>query len=448
MSTDAGVFLGIDLGTTRTKAGLIAADGTPLGFGRAEHATTVDPSVGLAEQDPDAWWLGHATRRRRCARCRRSDIRCAPPARCDLRRGPWAVADGGRCDGRARATGDHVARHPRDRRAGAARGDRPACEAGRSACCPPRSGCSATNPRPRPGLRWYLELLGGAGAAAVRPRRDDASSRAASPCPPTRSLAPASSRQGRAADAGPAPSLGGLTRRGRARTSGSAAGTPVVAGLVDAFASFHGARMLAPGDAIDVGGAAGGLRRLCRAARDRRRRLHDAGAAAGPVLGRRRDGGHWRRARLVRRRRPRRRGLRPPAARRGRDGRAGRGRPRLPAVPRRRAVAALGPERPRRVRRADAAPWPCAPDAGDPRGGGARHPPRRPADARGRARGHRDARLRRAGGGRHLEPDQGRRDRASTSRCRGCARPPRSVRRSSPRSGLARTPTCRRRSGR
>jgi xylulokinase len=40
---------------------------------------------------------------------------------------------------------------------------------------------------------------------------------------------------------------------------GLAAGTPVVAGLVDAFASFHGARMLEPGDAIDVGGAAGGF---------------------------------------------------------------------------------------------------------------------------------------------------------------------------------------------
>jgi len=33
----------------------------------------------------------------------------------------------------------------------------------------------------------------------------------------------------------------------------------VVAGLVDAFASFHGARMLEAGDAIDVGGAAGGF---------------------------------------------------------------------------------------------------------------------------------------------------------------------------------------------
>jgi xylulokinase len=52
--------------------------------------------------------------------------------------------------------------------------------------------------------------------------------------------------------------LGTLTA-GAARHLGLRAGTPVVAGLVDAFASFHGAGMVAAGDAIDVGGAAGGF---------------------------------------------------------------------------------------------------------------------------------------------------------------------------------------------
>jgi xylulokinase len=52
--------------------------------------------------------------------------------------------------------------------------------------------------------------------------------------------------------------LGGLTPDAASHL-GLREGTPVVAGLVDAFASFHGARMLAPGDAIDVGGAAGGF---------------------------------------------------------------------------------------------------------------------------------------------------------------------------------------------
>ncbi|HEX8026658.1 MAG TPA: FGGY-family carbohydrate kinase, partial [Candidatus Limnocylindrales bacterium] len=46
---------------------------------------------------------------------------------------------------------------------------------------------------------------------------------------------------------------------GAAAEVGIPAGVPVVAGLVDAFASFHGAGMLEAGDAIDVGGAAGGF---------------------------------------------------------------------------------------------------------------------------------------------------------------------------------------------
>ena len=54
------VLLGIDLGTTRTKVGLISTEGEPLGFGRAEHATRVDPAAGSAEQEPEAWWVGQS----------------------------------------------------------------------------------------------------------------------------------------------------------------------------------------------------------------------------------------------------------------------------------------------------------------------------------------------------------------------------------------------------
>ena len=52
------VLVGIDLGSTRTKVGLITTDGAPIGFARAEHATDVDPSTGRAEQDPEVWWNG------------------------------------------------------------------------------------------------------------------------------------------------------------------------------------------------------------------------------------------------------------------------------------------------------------------------------------------------------------------------------------------------------
>ena len=57
----AAAFLGIDLGTTRVKAGLISADGRALGFGRAAQVMEVDPATGRAEQDPEAWWVGLVT---------------------------------------------------------------------------------------------------------------------------------------------------------------------------------------------------------------------------------------------------------------------------------------------------------------------------------------------------------------------------------------------------
>jgi xylulokinase len=61
-----------------------------------------------------------------------------------------------------------------------------------------------------------------------------------------------------AADVTSGTAIGALTTDA-AHHLGLKAGTPVVAGLVDAFASFHGAGMQAAGDAIDVGGSAGGF---------------------------------------------------------------------------------------------------------------------------------------------------------------------------------------------
>ena len=52
------VLVGIDLGTTRVKVGLITPDGVPLAIARAEYPMRVDPAEGIAEQDPGAWWSG------------------------------------------------------------------------------------------------------------------------------------------------------------------------------------------------------------------------------------------------------------------------------------------------------------------------------------------------------------------------------------------------------
>ena len=91
------------------------------------------------------------------------------------------------------------------------------------------------------------------------------------------------------------------------------------------------------------------------------------------------------------------------------------------------------PTRDGRVRRPDPRPRPRPPRPGDPRGERPRDPPRRDADARGRGDRHGDARLRRPGAERRLEPDQGRRHRLPGRSCRPCSRPRSSARRSSAR---------------
>ena len=49
-------ILGLDLGTTEVKAGLVALDGRLLGLARSGYALDVDGGRGWAEQDPGAWW--------------------------------------------------------------------------------------------------------------------------------------------------------------------------------------------------------------------------------------------------------------------------------------------------------------------------------------------------------------------------------------------------------
>src|SRR6185503_5010646 len=74
----APLLLGIDVGTTRTKVGLIGADGELVGLATAHHALDTDPASGRAEQDPEAWWagLGGAVREATLDGARRPDGIC------------------------------------------------------------------------------------------------------------------------------------------------------------------------------------------------------------------------------------------------------------------------------------------------------------------------------------------------------------------------------------
>ena len=74
--------------------------------------------------------------------------------------------------------------------------------------------------------------------------------------------------------------LGGLLA-GPAADLGLTAGTPVVAGMVDAYASFFGAGLLEPGDAVDTGGTSGGFAVYT----DRALRIPGSFCAPAPVPG-------------------------------------------------------------------------------------------------------------------------------------------------------------------
>ncbi|MFL5669528.1 MAG: FGGY family carbohydrate kinase, partial [Chloroflexota bacterium] len=48
--------LGLDLGTTEVKAGLVTLDGRLLALTRSGYGLDVSGGHGWAEQDPGAWW--------------------------------------------------------------------------------------------------------------------------------------------------------------------------------------------------------------------------------------------------------------------------------------------------------------------------------------------------------------------------------------------------------
>jgi xylulokinase len=248
------VLVGIDLGSTRTKVGLITPDGVPIGFARAEHATDLDPSTGRAEQDPEAWWAGLrlATREAVVRGERTGELEVLGV--CVAGHGPTlAVVDDAGLPVReamtwldSRAANEQAELERATGLRGWALGVLPAA-----------LWLERHEPETAARTSWYLNSwealalrLSGRAATTVVPGGAPAPAAAAA------SIGPDPARI--APEAGTGTILGGLLPDA-ATQLGLPVGTPVVAGLVDAFASFHGARMLAAGDAIDVGGTAGGF---------------------------------------------------------------------------------------------------------------------------------------------------------------------------------------------
>ena len=245
-------LLGIDLGTSRTKAGLIGLDGAPLGFGRAAHDFDVDPSAGRAEQHPHAWWLGVVTAVREALS--RNGGRVEVLGISVAGQGPTLAA--------VDAAGSPV--RPAitwlDTRPSAEMIELEAATGLRGwalGVLPAALWMERHDPDNAARARWYLNAweaianrLCGVAATTVVP--------GGLGLPRTALVGSGLGLDRLAPDVETGHALGGLTADA-AEQLGLPVGTPVVAGMNDAFASFHGARMLEAGDAIDVGGSAGGF---------------------------------------------------------------------------------------------------------------------------------------------------------------------------------------------
>ena len=243
-------ILGIDLGTTEVKAGLVTLDGRLLGLARTGYRTETDAATGRAEQDPEAWWAAVVTAVRVLASSAVADV----VAIAVDGHGPTLVA--------VDAAGGPT------RPAIIWQDSRSSAEAAELAAATGLSGWALAGlpaalwvERHEPALAeatcWYLatwdylalRMTGRAATSLVEGQ----------PFPSAEVLDAAGVPAAKVPSGVRAGATVGELRADVASQLRLEPGIPVVAGIVDAWASFHGAGMTAKGDAIDVGGAAGGF---------------------------------------------------------------------------------------------------------------------------------------------------------------------------------------------
>ncbi|MFL5643023.1 MAG: FGGY-family carbohydrate kinase [Chloroflexota bacterium] len=242
--------LGLDLGTTEVKAGLVTLDGRLLALTRSGYGLDVSGGHGWAEQDPGAWWSAVIS----AVRALRSDDIAEVVAIGVDGHGPTLAA----VDARGEATRPAITFL--DTRA-TAEAEELAAATGIHGWALGGLPAALWLERHEPPLAaatcWYLSTwewlafrLTGVAAAPLVPDQ----------LVPDRALV---------AEAGvPADRLAPPTRTGEvvggladsaAEALGLRPGIAVVGGTVDAFASYLGAGLLRPGDAYDPGGSAGGF---------------------------------------------------------------------------------------------------------------------------------------------------------------------------------------------
>ena len=243
------MLLVLDIGTSEAKGGLVTADGRLLAMAHAGYPIDFDPLTGRSEQDPNSWWLALSaiTRELRPEGHGVAGICC-------VGQGPTLVA----VDQQGDAT--RPALTWMDTRAGEEATSLQAAigQSGWSlGILPAARWVELHDAAGAEGARWYLNTwewaamrLGGVAARTVSPGQPPlATDRVAA-------AGVAADRLPPLVDAGSL--IGELTPRA-ADALGLPKGIPVYAGTVDSFASFHGAGLVDPGDAIDTGGTSGGL---------------------------------------------------------------------------------------------------------------------------------------------------------------------------------------------
>jgi xylulokinase len=243
-------ILGLDLGTTEVKAGLVTPDGRLLATARSGYELETRGGHGWAEQDPGAWWSAVVGAVR--------GLHPAEPVEVVAigvdGHGPTLVAVDARgeatrpaitfLDSRSSAEADEL---------GSATGIHGWGLGG----LPAALWVERHEPAVAAATRWYLATwewlalrLSGTAAAPLVPDQlvPDHGLLAAAGVPEAR--LPRATRSGER--------VGSLTETA-ADALGLRAGIAIVGGTVDAFASYLGAGLLEPGDAYDPGGSAGGF---------------------------------------------------------------------------------------------------------------------------------------------------------------------------------------------
>jgi xylulokinase len=251
MTTPTSAILGLDLGTTEVKAGLVGLDGRLLAIARAGYGLAVGHGDGWAEQDPAAWWSAIVVA-----------VRALHPAE------PVEVVAIG-VDGHGPTLAAIDERGDATRPAITFLDTRATAEAAELADASGLRGW-ALGPLPaalwlerhEPEVairtRWYLTTwewlayrLTGSAVAPLVPNQ-------AVP-DPTSVREATGLRVDRRPDAVPMGSEVGRLKADAAGALGLRPGIPVAGGTNDAFASYLGAGLLEAGDAYDPGGSAGGF---------------------------------------------------------------------------------------------------------------------------------------------------------------------------------------------